>query len=233
MPTPSGPASPTTEVAIDLTTEVRWFFDDRLPPEVLSWFTNDGVGFAEDRSDTYRLDGQVDIGLKRRARRTLELKLRLQPPERYVGDHGLEGRLETWQRWSPADGHIYLNSNMIWVDIDKHVFKRRFDPSGQEVPLSKENRATTGEGCDVEIATLSVCGRRAWTFAFAAFGEPDSHRHHLEASWEALVGGRSRPSRLRLDGDNSFGYPEWMTRSVPLLRRPGAVIELAARSGRG
>ncbi len=199
-------------MVVDLTTEVRWFFDGRLPPDVLSWFTDGIVGLLEERCDRYRLDEQVDIGVKRRAQTKLELKLRLRPPELFILGRYVEGSLETWQRWSPADGRIYLTDNTIWVDIAKRVIKRRFDVDGREVPLSEANRAMTGDGCDIEVATVEVNGQSAWTFAFAAFGHVDNHRQLLETAWDAVVSGRPRPDRLRLDYVNSCGYPEWMTR---------------------
>lgn len=207
------------EVAVDRTSEVRWFFEGQPPKNVLSWFNGGGGGLVEERRDTYRLDGQVDIGVKRRYGATLELKLRLQPPVPFVASHDLDGRLELWQRWSPADGRIYLNDQMIWVDVDKTVIKRRFGRDGHEVPLTHETRAMDGQGCDAEIAIVSVEGQTAWTFAFAAFGAPlDDHHDLLRAAWGTLIGDVPRPNRLQLSPERSHGYPEWMARffSLPL-----------------
>ena len=202
-------------VTVDLTTEVRWFVDGRLPHDVAAWFTDGGrSGLAEDRRDTYRLDGQADIGVKRRYQRILELKLRTP-----VADSGFvrpeaHGRLERWQRWSPADGRIYLTDHANWADVDKSVVKRRFDLDGREVPLTEETRPMQGTGCDAEVASVTVDGHTAWTFAFAAFGDEDRHRDLLAAAWGALLAGRRRPGRLQLRHGDSCGYPEWMARRL-------------------
>lgn len=208
-------AAGSSDIAIDLTTEVRWFFGGRIAPEVLTWFTREGPGLREERSDSYRLDGQADIGVKRRFGTTLELKLRLGPPEPFVIGRDLEGRLETWQRWSPANGRVSLSENTRWIEIDKAVIKRRFDPFGRELPLSEETRAMEGEGCDVEVVAVSVAGRTAWTFAFAAFGPLDCHRVAIGAAWQQLLGGRPPPRQLRLTREASNGYPEWLVRVAP------------------
>ena len=208
-----GAASALPEVSVDLTTELRWFFDGRLPEEVLSWFTRGGAtGLVEDRCDAYRLDGQVDIGVKRRFGTVFELKLRQGSPEPFFIGRDMDGWLETWQRWSPADGRIHLTENTTWVDVDKTVVKRRFSSDGQELPLSEETRAISGQGCDAEIATVSVRGRTGWTFALAAFGPADGRRSSLELAWHALVSGRRCPRRLQLHCANSCGYPEWIAK---------------------
>ena len=199
-------------VTVDHTAELRWFFDGRLPDDVSSWFRgDDSAGLTETRRDSYRLDGQVDIGVKRRYGTILELKLRQGPPQSLL-HRGLEGQLEVWRRWSPADEMIYLNDDTTWVDIDKTVVKRRFALDGEETPLTEANRAMTGEGCDAEVAMISVRDQPAWTFALAAFGPADRHHSLLLTAWEALVRERFLPRRLPLACANSCGYPEWMAR---------------------
>ena len=205
-----GREQPGPEVAVDLTTELRWFLDGRPPEDVVVWFTHEGsTGLSENRRDTYRLDGQVDIGVKRRYGKVLEMKLRQGLPEPFL-HRELDGWLETWQRWSPADGLIHLSPNTTWVDVDKTVVKRRFACDGREVPLTESTRAMTGQGCDVEIATVSVAGRMASTFAFAAFGPAEIHRSSLRVAWAALLRDWPRPWPLRLRWAVSCGYPQWM-----------------------
>ncbi len=201
------------EVAVDLTSELRWFFDERLPDELAAWFTNGAsTGLTEVRWDTYRLDGAIDVGVKRRFKQLLELKVRQGPPETFSMTPGLDGWLETWQRWSPADGRVHLSEDTRWIDVHKTVTKRRFAGDGDELELSEDNRAMTGHGCDVEIATVSIEGRTGWTFAFAAFGPVDRHRPLLELAWAALLGGGAVPTPLQLHAGNSFGYPAWLSK---------------------
>ena len=208
----SGPtvASTDPDVAVDLTTELRWFLDGRPSDDVVSWFTQGGTtGLAETRRDTYRLDGQVDIGVKRRYGTLLEMKLRHGRPEPFL-HRELDGWLETWQRWSPADRFINLSPNTTWVDVDKTVIKRRFDGDGRELLLTEDTRAMTGQGCDVEVTKVTVDGHQAWTFAFAAFGAAEIHRSSIALAWDALVSEGSRPWPLRMSWAVSCGYPQWM-----------------------
>lgn len=209
-----GVSSYPPDVSVDLTSELRWFFDDRPPDQLVSWFTRDAAtALTEVRWDAYRFDGAVDVGVKHRFKAVLELKVRQGPPETFSIDPGLEGLLETWQRWSPADGRIHLTEDTRWIDVHKVITKRRFAGDGVDVPLSEHNRAMTGQGCDVEITTISIEGRTGWTFAFAAFGPVDRHRSLLESAWKALLGGRAVPAPLRLHAANSFGYPAWIAKA--------------------
>ncbi len=212
-------------VSIDLTTELRWFFDGPLPSDVRSWFTRDGVGLVERRCDTYQLDGRVDIGVKQRSRQTLELKRRTRPPEPVSIADDACGHMETWRRWSPADGLLALEDDTIWVGIDKTIIKRRFGIGGQELPLSEQSRAMTGEGCDAEIVALSANGREAWTFAFAAFGQLDTQRDLLSTTWGSLTERQACPEQLQLDTDRSYGYPEWL-KEISEVQSPSPVSAL-------
>ncbi len=200
------------EVSVDLTTELRWFFDGPLPADVRSWFMPKDVGLLERRCDTYLFDGRHDTGVKQRSRRTLELKIRtgLSEPTSVADD--VHGNIETWRRWSPADHLLSLDHDTVWVNIDKTIVKRRFGTDGQEKLLSESTRAMTGEGCDAEIAALLANGREAWTLAFAAFGQPDTHHNSLRTAWRSLSTRQAPPGRLQLGIGRSYGYPEWISK---------------------
>jgi len=197
---------------VDLTTEARWFFDGPLPAEVLTWFTNEGTaGVVEDRCDVYRIEEQprVDVGVKRRDGATLELKLRVRPPQPSTIGRDLDGWMESWQRWSPAGGRVNLGHQTSWAEVDKRIIKRRFAANGDEVLLSADARAKTHQGCDVEVVSISVDGATEWSFAFAAFG-PADHNQCLTTAWATLVSKHPQPDQLRLRAGNSKGYPEWL-----------------------
>lgn len=202
----------TPGVSIDLTTELRWFFDGPLPSDVQAWFMPSGLGLLEHRSDTYLLDEPLDVGVKERSRRLLELKLRTCPPEPVTLRDSAHGCLETWRRWSPADQLVSVDSDAAWLAVEKVIVKRRFGTDGREKLLSESTRALTGDGCDAEIAALSVDGRQAWTFALAAFGEPDSHFRSLELALRSVCRRQAPADRLRLQVEDSYGFPEWISR---------------------
>lgn len=203
-------ATPEPLVSIHITAELRWFFDGPLPEAVHSWFTEASTrGLSESRRDAYRHDNLVDVGVKRRFGTTLELKKRLDAPEpAEVG--GMSGQIETWRRWSPADHLVAVAADTLWIDVDKTVIKRRFDKDGREISLTEENRAMTGQGCDAEIVALSVCGRPAWSLAFAAFGPVAVRRGYLLDTWRESI--LNAPSQPHLDFSRAvpFGYPEWL-----------------------
>jgi len=197
-------------VNLDLTTELRWFFDGPLPSDMTEWFSDGQRGLGEHRVDRYRLDRRVDIGLKKRSCETLELKIRMLPAQPLSIDDDVVGNLETWRRWSPADGLIFVDHHTRWIDVEKTVVKRRFDCGGREQPLSEASRSMTGDACDAEIAALSCDGLDSWTFALAAFGQPDLHRQALIATWRALGEPTPFPERLALISGASCGYPQWI-----------------------
>ena len=61
------------------------------------------MGAVERRNDTYQLYGLDDIGVKRRHRTTLEVKVRRTLGASLNLGEGLEGRIEEWSRWEPGE----------------------------------------------------------------------------------------------------------------------------------
>ncbi len=208
-------------VSIVDTTELRWFSPGQVPPDIMSWFTHDETtGAVEQRCDTYQLTGWRYVGVKRRYRETLELKVRRSIGEALALATGLGGRLEAWRKWSPADTLLDGSGRYPWIDVHKLVIKRRFSLDGEELALPDTQREMTGAGCDVEVAAIGV-GEDigAWTFAFAAFG-PSAGRHAaILTTWQALVADTRSPERLGALFGRSMSYPEWLalTRSEARL----------------
>ncbi len=208
---PDGGPAEVAESVVE-TTELRWFTEGPLTPEVETWFTRDGTtGAVEKRYDTYRIDGRVDVGVKRRFGETLELKVRQSLGETLALDPDLTGRLEVWRKWSPADGLVDVEVRAPWLDVHKMVIKRRFSVDGDEITLSNEPRAMTGAGCDVEVAAVTVGEIEAHTFAFAAFGPTTTRRDSIVACWRTLGADTLCPERSMIVDGRSSGYPEWLT----------------------
>ncbi len=201
------------------TTELRWFFEGRLPSDVKSWFTRAGTtGAIEERCDRYRLDDRREMGVKRRFRQTLELKVRRSVGEKLVLDSGLAGRLEVWRKWSPAEDLVESDPQAPWVDVHKIVIKRRFSVNGDEIIISESSRAMAGTGCDVEVTAVTVGHIEAWTFAFAAFGSGRSRQSAVVASWQALVADIQCPEQFGLSLGEAGGYPQWLSHLSSLNR---------------
>ena len=201
---------PDTEAPLVLdTTELRWFVPGSLPAAVGVWFTGT-TGVLEERIDTYLLDGRDDVGVKRRFRQTVELKVRQSLDGRIEFGDGLAGSLEVWRRWSPAEGLVEHGVDERWVDVHKSVVKRRFLLDGTEVAFSPV-LDVTGAGCDVEVAGVTVGDVHWWTFAFAAFGPTARRREALLSSWPALVTAAPCPEPFAPRTARAMGYPEWLT----------------------
>jgi hypothetical protein len=220
--TSPGRASDVDELLFVDTVELRWFARGRIAPEVVSWFTEGGrSGVLEERRDSYRIDGRSDIGVKRRFRETLELKIRLSIGEHLMVDSHLAGALEVWRKWSPADRLVTSGEDERWFDVHKTVTKRRFTADGHEIVLAAGERAFAGTGCDVEIAAVSVEGVEAWTLAFAAFGQGHDRTRAIIAAWKALTAESRHPERFEASLSRSAGYPEWLTQVIPTARVVG------------
>ena len=194
------------------TTELRWFVPGPLPRDISGWFAG-STGVSEERCDTYLLDGRCDIGVKRRFRETLELKVRQSLEGRIEFGDGLAGSLEVWRRWSPAEGLVVDGSDGRWVDVCKSIVKRRFLIDGTEIAFSS-NEQMPGAGCDVEVAEVTVGNAQWWTFAFAAFGPGATRRDALVASWQGLVAATRCPELFGPRTGRAMGYPEWLALTV-------------------
>ena len=187
------------------TTELRWFVPGSLPAEVAVWFTG-STGVLEERSDTYLLDSRGDVGVKRRFRQTVELKVRQSLDGRIEFGDGLAGSLEVWRRWSPAEHLVEHGVDERWVDVHKSVVKRRFLLDGTEVASPRSWRQPVRDATSRSPGSPSTTSPW-WTFAFAAFGPPADPTRGT-ARLMASVGGRSTvPGTLRASHRSSNGLP--------------------------
>jgi hypothetical protein len=193
------------------TTELRWFASGSLPAEVASWFTHSGAsGVEEVRTDTYRVSGRPDVGVKHRSGTTLELKIRQSVGEPLVLGAGLAGRTEVWRKWSPAASPIVNGHDGSWIEVRKRIVKRLFSGDGAEKIFSCAARARMETGCSVELAEVSVGQIHAWTFAFAAFGPASARRGAILTCWHALSIGAPVPEHLAACFTTPANYPRWV-----------------------
>ena len=228
VPAPTQPRRSDVLSVLD-TTELRWCVPGPLPSDVGSWFAG-STGVAEQRIDTYLLEGRSDIGVKRRFQETLELKVRQSLDGWIELGEGLAGSLEVWRKWSPAESLVNGGAGGRWVDVHKSVVKRRFSIDGTEIAFSSDPQVT-GAGCDVEVVEVTVGAVQVWMFAFAAFGPPATRRDALLASWRGVVAATSLPDPFGLLTGRAMSYPEWLaTTCPPDALDPGGRPRAASRS---
>jgi len=117
------------------TSEVRWFAGGLPPRAVVDWFTCGGmVGTLEERCDTYQLHRLHDIGVKRRSRTSLEVKVRREIGDPLALAPGLAATFEEWRKWSPRLGDpMSPSSDTPWIDVEKAVLTRTFMLAHDEV----------------------------------------------------------------------------------------------------
>ena len=196
------------------TSELRWFADGLPPRAVVDWFTCGGtVGTLEERCDTYQLHRLHDIGVKRRSRTTLEVKVRREIGGAMTLAPDLTAPFEEWRKWSPTvEDPMSPSADTPWIDIEKAVLTRTFmlgDERGRwsgaargRHPVGMRRGDRRGDGRRNRRMELGIRGLRA-----------------QDASEPGREGGVDDVGRLvrcpeQLGSYFAFvaGYPEWLAR---------------------
>jgi len=194
------------------TSEIRWFSDGPLPSEVLAWFTGGRtLGSVEDRHDFYQLHRLNDIGVKRRHGSTLEVKVRRTLDAPLDLGSGLDGRIEEWSRWEPAeDDGAWQLPDAPWVDVHKVIYTRSFMPTDREVILPAVHSNRLFAGCDIEVVEVAAGGIDTWSLGLKAFGPTTGRHQALATSWQTLRTHSPMTEGLDFAFDRACGYPEWL-----------------------
>ena len=205
------------------TSEVRWFAEGLPPDTVVDWFTSSGAaGTLEERCDTYQLHRLHDIGVKRRARTSLEVKVRRGIGDPLVVAPGLVAPFEEWRKWSPGLGDpMSPSEGTPWIDVDKAVLTRTVSADHEVVgpALHVDDQLS---GCDVEIVAVTVAGVEAWSFAFEAFGPKRYRSRAVRSAWEMLIDTSGAAEELSADLTFAGGYPEWLAHIASILEHRSA-----------
>ncbi len=199
-------------IAVLDTSEVRWFALGSPAPEVVDWFAGRGrAGTLEDRCDVYQLHRLQDIGVKRRSRDTLEVKVRRAIGETLALQSGLAAPFEEWRKWSPDDSDPMAPSpDAPWIDIHKSVLTRTFMLDGGEVVGPAPHIDDSLSGCDVEVVAVTFAGVESWSLAFEAFGPKAGRRRAVMESWGVLINDSGAFANLGSYFEQPAGYPEWL-----------------------
>ena len=209
-------------VSVVDTTELRWFVPGPLPPDVRGWFTG-STGVPEERWDTYLLDGRVDIGVKRRFRETLELKVRQSLDGRVELGDGLGGLLEVWRKWSPAEGLVEDDADG-WCGS---TFTSRWlnDGSVWTVPRSLSRRTRTRP---VRAATSRSLGSRLVPSRRGPLRSRRSARPRPDGTLCSRHGRRWWPATRARSRSGNAPVERWATRNGSRSRSRRILQEVSA-----
>jgi hypothetical protein len=212
---PGRSGEPWQQLGLDATTpgfetsEARWFGAGRLPEPVLTWFSS-SPGIIEHRCDTYRVDGSLVLGVKRRNGSGLEAKVRRAVAGTLQLSDDLTAPIEHWVKVSGLDAaQLQTNREAYWVEVDKVVRSRIYRLGDGPTASLAPGRDLTSPGCDVEIAAVVIRDTEAWTFAFEAWG-PEATRLTLLEATAAAVRAEGMPPELGHELRQAVGYPEWL-----------------------
>ncbi|HXZ78096.1 MAG TPA: hypothetical protein VEH31_45475, partial [Streptosporangiaceae bacterium] len=164
------------------------------------------------REDTYLVDPQLGgQSVKLRGGKTLEVKV-------YRGSPGIlqvagraRGRLESWDKWSFADGPASGSGADLpgWRPVHKLI--RRFSAASRYGRMRVRGRGEKS-ACHVELTEVHTRGQAWWTLGFEATGPASLLRGELDAT-AAFVFAHSLPGGRELGPDDCQSYAQWLTRT--------------------
>lgn len=202
-------------------TELRWFYPGKLPEAISAWFRTEYLGKVleppEKREDVYlAIASDCDyMGIKLRQRR-LEIKWRKAELGVLIITKGVEGKLETWDKWTCEDSKAenFQPQSVIhkshWIKVSKVRQQRKYQVLDRKLVQNVPLNAAVDQGCNLELTQLSIGGNDWWSIALEAFGVSTDNLHivankvfqHYNAS--------------PLQPKDSFAYPRWLTTAIEL-----------------
>jgi hypothetical protein len=206
---------------VQVTAEIRWFWDD--PAEAgrcRDWFWSAEAfggkpGGGKERVDEYLWDkDQPELGIKRRGNKPgLEIKglVARAVCGFQLGD--LSGPVDIWTKWSTESADLQLSQSLR---IAKVRWLRKWSTDGDvvselalggnEQPLNAPIYST---GCNLEFTEIHLPkGGPWWTLGFEAFGELSTVAHSLELVAKLLNHRNAPPS----SAGRCASYPAWIAR---------------------
>lgn len=206
---------------VQLSAEVRWFWQGSGPPRLKEWFTDASLhdcaaGGGGRRVDAYLSDPrQVELGVKLRGnKKGVEVKGLVAVLAEGCHDSPFAGPIEIWGKWTSET--LSLEGASL-IRVRKRRWLRKFGSLGPELleialnirELPIDGRHLPDDGCNVEYTEISVVGGLEWaTLGFEAFGTLDSVVASLRRTTEQL----SLRQCPKLVAGWSASYPTWLQR---------------------
>ena len=174
---------------------------------------------------------ELDIGVKRRFRETLELKIlqSLDGPIELV--EGLAGSLEVWRRWSPAEG---FRRGRFRCAVGRCPQVGRQTPVHDRRDGDRLFVRTAGDRCGLRCRGRWGHRRRPAGVDVRVRGVRPAgatRRDALRASWQSLVAATPCPEPFGPRSGEAMGYPNRLVLSVSHDRpERGDALEHRARA---
>ena len=196
-------------------TEMRWFFEGKIPINVTKILEETGLDISENRTDHYLLVQSCDnIGIKVRNSR-LEIKRRRNVQPYDISELNISGNIERWERWEWNDKtacieieqSIYRDDKNPWIKVDKKRWQKKFNVR-DKVLLPVPSQSLYFD-LAMEITELKSNGKSWWTIGFDLFTEQDhSFFDQLIEIFPVLQ------IEVDLKKEWSYGYPRWLSQVV-------------------
>jgi hypothetical protein len=228
---------------MEITTEIRWFFQGKIQNVVISWFAETqrfgdpltGMD-GDEREDLYLLMGNnVHVSPKLREGK-LEIKVRGQTEEFADPQGQNSGVIERWKKWEWKYADTKKKDDAFEKTLDKlivasflkntpddsrlNVWKRRFqrkftlDSNGTIMPTGQ---ASIDEGFRAEVTELKVNDEAWWTIAFEVVENPNKPMKDpimkLRQGINWIFKAREYKGPL-LEPENSYSYPAWLNDKI-------------------
>jgi len=209
------------EANMEISAEVRWFWQGKGPANMQEWFSNAEfhdctAGGGGLRTDAYLSDPkQAELGIKLRGNKPgVEVKGLVAVLAEGCRDRPFAGPIEIWTKWS-SEALPLMGAALI--SVNKRRWLRKFDTAGpkvreialdaQELPVNEDQLPE--EGCNVEYTMISIEGFTPWvTLGFEAFGTLDTVTSSLRRTTARLS---LRPPPALADCWCA-SYPAWLQR---------------------
>jgi hypothetical protein len=194
------------------TIEVRWFYPEVIPVDLLTWWDTLGeLLVADNRTDVYLQSSSPDVGVKLR-QGNLEVKYR----QARLGAMEINGfgssHVERWLKWICIDDSSSLNPAQFtdrsgWITVAKSRLQRLYQVEfGDKIQLRSISKPQAGAAA-IEVTQLQVEQQIWWTIACEYLGDNlDLDRQFLPLVNTLLLACPISHSDRSISG----GYPQWL-----------------------
>jgi hypothetical protein len=196
-------------------TEIRWFFEGRIPINVTKILKEASLDISENRNEHYLLvQGCDNIGIKIRNSR-LEIKRRRDVQPYYLSKLNISGNIEQWERWEWNDKTacteieqlIYKDDKNPWIKVEKKRWQQKFNVRDNDLILLPSQQLNSDFA--MEITELKLNRKSYWTVGFDSFTRQD--RSFFDRLIEICP---ILQFKVDFKKEWSFGYPHWISQVV-------------------